>query len=258
MADITTVRELVNYYISLLIIQYQNKQRAKATIELFVSEILASGIIFDVRDAYNINTAVGAQLDIIGKYVGIDRFFNVSNPVDYFALTDYIEIDPDSDEKYGFTTYADFDEYQFNGTMNYSSIFTVANKLNDDDYRTLIKLKIIQNYSNHSHKSIDESIHSFFGSMIVPYSDGNMNMYYFVTENQTSLIKAAIIKEVLPRPLGVGIGYIIIIPNDEDFFGYTSYSDIENGIYSELVTGFTSYGDYDTKEGTFLSYRNFQ
>lgn len=255
MADPNTVRELVEYTCNLLIIQYNNRPKAQATIKAFTDAILANGIIWDVMNGYNVDTAVGKQLDIIGKYVGIDRFFNVTDPVDYFALTDYVEVDPDSDQKYGFTTYADFEEDQFNGTMNYNSVLTVENKLNDDDFRILIKLKIVQNHSNHSHKSIDDSIFSFFGGSLIPSSQGDMKMWYFVTDQLTDRIRAAQIKGVLPRPMGVGMG-VIEKKEGIPFFGFTTYAQIESGYSSPIITGFTSYDEYDTKEGSFLSYNN--
>ena len=223
-----SLRELVSYYVNTLIIQYNNRPKAQATIRAFTDAILANGIIWDVMNGYNVDTAVGKQLDIIGKYVGIDRFFSVTDPVDYFALTDYVEVDPDSEQKYGFTTYPDFDEDQFNGTMNYNSVLTVENKLNDDDFRILIKLKIVQNHSNHSHKSIDDAVFQFFGNDLIPSSEGDMKMWYFVTDNLTDVIKAAQIKEVLPRPMGVGRG-VIEKPKDTPFFGYITYKQIQDG-----------------------------
>lgn len=255
--DAGTVKDLIDYYVNTLIIQYNNKPKAKATIEALSNALLANGIIWDVMNGYNVDTAVGVQLDIIGKYVGIDRFFNVSDPIDFFALTDYNEIDPDSEQKYGFTDYANFEEDQFNGTMNYNSIVTVNNRLNDDDFRILIKLRIIQNHSNHSHKSIDDSIFQFFGTDIVPTSEGGMKMWYFVTDQLTDLIKAAQAKEVLPVPMGVGMG-IIEIPNGSPFFSYATYSQIQSNNPSLIGTGFTTYDEYATKEGSFLSYRNWQ
>jgi hypothetical protein len=252
--DAQSVRELVEYYTNLIIIQYANRPKAQATIQLLSDTLLANGIIWDVMDGYNVDTAVGVQLDIIGKYVGVDRFFNVTDPVDFFSVTDYVEVDPDSEQKYGFTTYPDFEEDQFNGTMNYNSIVTVENKLNDDDYRVLIKLKIVQNYSNHSHKSIDDSIFEFFGNSLLPSSSGDMKIWYFVTNQLTAIIQAAMIKKVIPRPMGVGMGLIEKQP-DIPFFGFITYQQVVDDYESILLTGFTDYDDYATKVGSYLSYR---
>lgn len=244
----------IEYYRNLLIIQYNSKPKASATIRLLASSALANGVFWDVLEGYNIETAVGKQLDILGKYVGIDRFFNVTDPRDYFSFADYDEVDPDSDFKYGFTTYPDFEEFQYNGTMNYNSVISIENRLNDEDYRTLIKLKIIQNNSNHSHKSIDDGIFRFFGDEVRPSSNGGMKMNYFVSQNAADIVRAAIEKEVLPRPMGVGLG--IVEYESGIFFGLTGYGYLAAGVGNKNITGFSSYDDYDTKVGETLSYRN--
>lgn len=253
MADVT---ELVEYYQNLLIIQYNNKEKARATIKSISEALLASGILFDIRDGFNIDNAVGAQLDVIGKYVGLDRFYTmVQDPIDYFAFTDYEEIDPDEEEKFGLTDYANFDDFQYNGTLNYSSVLTQDNKLNDEDFRSLIKLRIIQNNSNHSHKSIDDAIWQVFGDSVVPSSEGDMHMIYFLRNANQSIIEAALTKGVLPRPMGVGVSLIRM--EEEFFFGMTSYSDVLNGIDNPLSFGFSDYGTFESEDGGFLSYTDF-
>jgi hypothetical protein len=246
------VTDLIDYYVNLLIIQYNQKPKARATIRALVSELLASGVFFDVRDGYSVDTAVGVQLDIIGKYVGVDRFFSVTDPIDYFAFTDYIEVDPDDEDKFGLTDYASFDDFQHNGTLNYNSVITVENRLNDDDFRIIIKLKIVQNNSNHSHESIDDSMWEFFADQVRPDSEGGMQMTYFLSENLTPVIQAALIKNILPRPMGVGINLINNVSGV--FLGYASYGNIQNNYQNPNITGFADYDDYDTKEGEFLSY----
>lgn len=243
MSDITS---LVSYYANLLIVQYHNKPKAVATITALVTELLAAGVIFDVQNGYSIETAIGKQLDIIGKYVGVDRFFKDLDLHDYFAFNFYDE-GAIPDDKWGFNTYTDFDTLIENGTLTYNTIITKDFSLFDEEFRTIIKLKIIQNNSNHSHQSIDESIYKFFGNDVRPDSEGGMHMIYFVPTNLTAIIQAAIIKEVLPRPMGVGV---LVVSQTNEFFGLLPYgADI-----NPFNTGFTDYANYETKEGEILKY----
>lgn len=69
-----TTLELAEYYANLLILQYRFKTRARATIEGIVLPILMDQMPIAVQDAFNIDDAVGKQLDVIGKYVGVTRF----------------------------------------------------------------------------------------------------------------------------------------------------------------------------------------
>lgn len=245
MADVT---DIIEYYSNLLIIQYNQKPKAKATIEAFVNELLASGILFDIRDAFNIETAVGVQLDILGKYVDLDRFYQGQTLEGYFSFIEYDEVVSPPADRIGFTDYTDY-ETKDGDWLIYSDVLSEDLELNDEDFRFLIKLRIIQNHSNHSHKSIDDNIFAFFGSDVRADSAGNMLMYYFVPRNKSAIISVALQKEILPKPMGVGLRYAI--EGDEDFFGFATYSETP-----PLNVGFANYSDYDTKEGDTLRYKN--
>lgn len=190
-----------DYYANLLIMQYHNKRKAQETIKSS-TKALPDTLIQDIINGYNIDTAVGAQQDLLGVYLGVDRY--------------YVE---DGD--------------------------LVA--LSDDDYRIILKLKAIANTSDLSHKSLDDSLYSFFSNTIRMDSDGNMEMTYFVPKNKTPVILAAIQKEVLPRPMGVRCSYII--EYDKKFFGFCTYTN-QVAIYK---TGFRTYTNPD-KVGEVLTY----
>lgn len=68
-----TTEELVTYYADLLILQYLGKPRAYATIKALVRPAIIDQLPLTVQDAFNLSTAEGVQLDVIGKYVGVIR-----------------------------------------------------------------------------------------------------------------------------------------------------------------------------------------
>ena len=68
-----TNQELINYYSNLLILQYIGRAKAYATIQALVTPVIMGQLPTQVRDAFDIPTAVGVQLDVIGKYVGVTR-----------------------------------------------------------------------------------------------------------------------------------------------------------------------------------------
>lgn len=189
------------YYSNLLILQYHNKPKAKATIEASVN-VLPDGLIQEVLNGFNLDTAVGEQLDILGEYVGIDR-----------------------------------------GFINEG----VVSLLSDNDYRVLLKLKIICNSSDFSHKSIDDSLYELFGNRIRMDSTGNMQMTYFIPAIYVDVIKAALQKKVLPKPMGVDLKYVI--EYDQKFFAFCSY-DNTSAVYK---TGFRDYNN-PNKEGECFTY----
>lgn len=247
MVDSTDIQNLIDYYVNLLIIQYNDKVKARETIALLVDELLASGIYFDVRDGYSVEEAIGAQLDVIGEYVGVDRFYQgVDFDGIYFGFSNANE-----DEEVGVEGFSDASDFlNKDGIfLGASDVISVDKKLNDDDYRILIKLGIIQNTSNYSDKEINDNLFNFFGNSLYAVDNYNMTMTYFVPSNLTQLIKAIIYKQLLPKPMGVGIQAII---EDNTYFGFT---DASGGVY-DSVEGFSSASDFLTKEGEFLGVDN--
>lgn len=84
MADL---QELEDYYKNLLIIQYHDKEKAQAVISNWVDCMVADGLLLDIEGAYNPDTAIGKQLDILGKILGLDR--NGFNDDDYRMLLNF-------------------------------------------------------------------------------------------------------------------------------------------------------------------------
>lgn len=68
------IEEIINLYIDLLIIQYRGKEKARATVDALVRPMLMEELPFEVQNSYNIDTAIGDQLEIIGQYAGVTRF----------------------------------------------------------------------------------------------------------------------------------------------------------------------------------------
>jgi hypothetical protein len=77
-----TNEELSNYYANLLIFQYINKPKAYAMVAAQVLPVFMDQLPVAVQEAFNVNTAIGVQLDVIGKYVGVSRNgYTLSGPV---------------------------------------------------------------------------------------------------------------------------------------------------------------------------------
>lgn len=77
-----------SYYSNLLILQYHDKPKAKATIEAVVS-LLPDDLIQEVTNGFDIETAVGKQLDILGEYIGVDRHYTEDDEIKVLSDEDY-------------------------------------------------------------------------------------------------------------------------------------------------------------------------
>ena len=68
-----TTAQIAAYYASLLIKQYKGKTRANAHIQAMITPLLMGQIPQALQIGFDSTTAVGPQLDILGKYVGVSR-----------------------------------------------------------------------------------------------------------------------------------------------------------------------------------------
>lgn len=245
MAAPATVQQIINYYVNLLIIQYHNLPNAQGMIQTFISSMIQNGIALDVQDAYDVNTAVGVQLDVLGKYENINRFYQGQIFDNYFALLPYSAGSVPSGAL-GFSKYTNFIP-PAGAWLDYADILSTTLALSDDDFRILLKLRIIQNNMNFSRGAIDNAMFQTFGLNLIPDSIGNMIMDYFTTEENAAIFQVALQQGVLPKPMGVWLRYLI--SQHAPFFGFATYAG-----YSPLITGFSNYTNYGTESGETLDY----
>lgn len=94
------IESIENYYADLIIIQYRNKPKARATIKLGADLYLADGLVFDLQNVLDIDIAQGTQLDLIGKILGCSRnIFGFNIDKKYFSFEkDLSHIDTVADD----------------------------------------------------------------------------------------------------------------------------------------------------------------
>lgn len=81
-----TLTEITAYYADLLAYQYRGLPNADRTVKLFTKQAVADLFVTQLLSCYDLETAVGAQLDILGKYVGVPR--NIGSVIErpYFGF----------------------------------------------------------------------------------------------------------------------------------------------------------------------------
>lgn len=195
------LNELENYYQNLLIIQYNNKPKARATIKLLVDLLWVNMILLQIRDAFDWRTAIGEQLDIIGSWVGCDRFYNgqLFDFHPWFSLLPYGQ-EPDNLQG-GFSRYSNFAQGN-GGFLDYDNIRPTQNQLVDDAFRIMIGLKIIKNNISAICKNIDNAIWDYFEGKVYTVWEPDTLTYYYPSE-LAEVMQVAEDKGVLPCPTGV-------------------------------------------------------
>jgi hypothetical protein len=203
-----TLNNLLEYYQNLLIIQYNGKNKASATIKMIANLILANLLILQVRDGFSWRTAVGYQLDIIGKWLGVTRDYKGSlywgqTFLSYPNSGDLVPDDKTDNLQHGYSDYDTF-ETDTGGVLTYESLGFVEQSLSDDDYRIILGLKIIKNSINHTAKNIDDAIWEYFNGQVYTTWEPYEIIYHYPS-SMTTIIEVCNYKNVLPAPTGVSI-----------------------------------------------------
>ena len=189
----------LKYYANLLIKQYYTKTKANDTIKNFVSCMIGDGLPFDILPSFDLETSEGAQLDILGRIVGVLRnVYGLDLAHTYFSFARYTDVTPSS---VGFARYATPDSGNFPLFARYSD--NAKYTMTDAEFRILIKLKIFLNNSFSSLKSIMDKMWELFGDQAQIIDNLDMTITYNLSADITNALKAAVFLGYLPRPMSV-------------------------------------------------------
>jgi len=209
-------QQFINEYVLLLIKQYWEKPKAKAEIELLASTWeKCYSLLTSFESAFDLDTAEGVQLDVIGKIVGLSRIVPLVIPKKFFGFSD----NPNAYE------FAD----KFNSSIvtypfrdKFGAAYTDT-ELSDHDYRFFLKLKIAKNtvaavMASDERTSIQDVIQFAFSGNAYIVDKYNMNLALYVDysldEDIFTYIQAL---DLLPKPNGVGYEVIIQYSKDNTF-----------------------------------------
>lgn len=241
MSDYTRdIQDVKTYYADLLILQYRNKPKARETIKIGADIYLGDGVIFQLQDILDIDTAVGAQLDIIGKILDCPRVVQgVYNDMIFFQFYD-------GEDSVGFSTVGNPQGGNFRTIQNYNQS---EYSLPDDDYRFLLKFKSAVNVMRGSERGIDDALWNVFQGDVLLKNNHNLTITYIVSAERTLAALAAKQLGYYRAPEGVGANYVLRVPSPTQIFGFN-----RKGIINKTVVGFSTKDKRQT--GTWLTKEN--
>lgn len=192
------VADVVAYYVAKLALQYRGQPKAAATIALLVQAAVADFFYLQLQNCFNLDDAVGPQLDIIGKYVGVPRNIGVPAAPPSFGF----ENAAGTANPRGFLRAAGGANLGVSWIRaNYSS--GPKENLADATYAQIIKLQIILNSNDGTLASIENYLNIFFEGQVNLVDNKNMTLTYNVSSNVP--ISPTLLAAYLPKPMGVGI-----------------------------------------------------
>jgi hypothetical protein len=237
MATEAEINQIVEHYKDLLLEQYVNATRATETIGALTKTAVVDLVELEVQNAFNIDTASGPQLDVLGQYIGFSR--TIATEIDrfYFTMVDY---DNPTVSESGFTDYTNSELNAGSSFYLYAYNNTSFTDLPDDLYRPLLRLKMILNRNLNTMESIADALWTSFGPELIAYDNRDMTMLYLINYSATNLVRLAISTGLLPKPMGVRISGVFALPDTEHVFGFYEY-EYNNGNslgFSTYETGF--------------------
>lgn len=199
---------LLDYYANTLIAQYYNKPKAIGTIRALMGGTGAYGLIADaianqVRDGFDLTTAVGRQLDMLGKLRGVTRYLSTLDLSKVFLpLVPYDDVGGGP-----FPGIADYDDpVQPPSTylMTYDDFIT--NTLQDGDFRRVIMFLAQVQSCDYAYATLDFICYTFFTGNVNIKITGNMEItYQHLTSDTDNLFTILKQMRLLPGAAGVNV-----------------------------------------------------
>lgn len=210
--------EYVNGNVKNLIIQYNDKPNAVATVTAITKEFEQCFNYANIlNSAYDLDFAVGKQLDTIGKIVGISRNVPFVVPKNYFGFNGHLNSYPMGNKFKVVISYPLKDKFEIPYTDG---------QLNDNDYRFFIRAKIIKNYATSktidiNRLSIQNAVDFLFNGKAYVVDNMNMTMTIYIDSSfDINMLLYLERLDLLPRPQGVGYNTIISYQEGKAFGFY--------------------------------------
>lgn len=196
----------VETYTALVTSEHAHKPKFIATIEANASlESLIQDVLATINPKFDLDSAVGTQLDIVGVWVGVSRF--IATPLSGI----YFEWDnPDLGWSFGI----------WKGVFSPTTGLT---SLPDDSYRTLIRAKIAANAWKGNIPDAYKIWETLFtGTIIMIQDNQDMTMIIGVTGQPLDVLtQALLIGGYLPlKPEGVRISYYALPVDTNPLFAW--------------------------------------
>lgn len=200
----SALSDALDYYSNLLVLQYRTKPKAAATIQILVKQAIADLFTLDLQTAFDLNTAVGAQLDVLGKYIGVPRNSNTGAAPNYYGYADYAG----GGSIFGLNDYSSGSP---NGFVfdDYAGSSLPTTDFSDVQYRFVLFLQIALNNFDGTLAYIQQFLADFFPGQITVVDNLNMSLTYHVGGDLVLPIPGTVLQNFLPRPMGCGISVVI-------------------------------------------------
>lgn len=210
----------ISAYVGLITSEHSNKPKFVALVSEMVQPLAdAAAVARDLETIFDLDTAVGQQLDYVGQWVGLTR--NLKTPITgvFFSL----DIPPGLDQGIVWTKYTPTEGLE---------------QLPDEQYRTVLRAKILNNQWDGSLSQAYAIYDALFsGSAFTPFiqDNGDRSIYIGLTGAIPDALTMAMLTQGLldVRPAGNRIAAYVTPSANAPIFAL----DVQNQYFAGLDVG---------------------
>ena len=204
-------------YTSLITSQHADKPKFVAMVQAVAGgfgDITAA--IQSLPAAFDLDAAIGAQLDVVGQWVGQSRVVPGVLTLGYFGFSDNVAA----------VRFGEEGKPSIGGRFyEESEPVTSTAVLADPEYRTILKAKIIRNHYDGTTEEIESALQFIFNAPGSVRDNGTMSIDLVIGAPLSPVEQSLLTNfDLLPRPAGVKIGSIIYTDLAAQAFGVASAS----------------------------------
>jgi hypothetical protein len=191
--------DVIEYYKDELITQYRNRTKMRGTVGALADCSVCEGLPLELQTAFDIRTAYGHQLDVIGRIVGVPRnVLGLDLAHTFFSFTRYAG----SPASVGFSRYSDSFTPSTPLFLRYRS--NASYTMTDYEFRAAIWLKIIVNTRPENYYMINGALKIYFmGDIYVSPGVSVMSVVYYVKAKYQNMFTSMAFLGLIPVPMGV-------------------------------------------------------
>lgn len=207
-------------YTGLITAYHRIRPKFVATVEASVSPLVdLTQFVAALPAAFDLDAAVGVQLDIVGEWAGLSRYITVPLTTPWFSFG---------------VSGRGFGEGIWKGPL---SPTTGRSPLDDETYRNLLRAKIAANAWDGTVETAGGILSGFFGDYgidVFVEDRQDMHLNFVVPGATPSIIMLSIMagRYIPVKPAGVGTRYVLASVSGAPVFGF--------GLNNSVIGGFGS------------------
>ena len=194
-------------YLALIISEHNQKPNFMALVQAVCAGFAdVTALLNSMPAAFNLFTAQGAQLDIVGQWIGQGRTVNALITLNFFGYSEVTTGIPDEPYLKSFGELTNPTEYGGARWYDLGTTFAATTTLPDNEYLTVLEAVIARNGYNSTIAELEQALYDIFGAPCYVYDYGTLSITVYIPTSATATQEGIVTNlDILPRPAGVAI-----------------------------------------------------